>query len=140
MKVCRKCGKKLTGKNWFSWCMKAHYNICIACLKVVRAKKRLLHKKETNVYNKKWRDKNQNIVGKLKQSMGCAICGYNKYAETLDFHHVNPKDKKFHVVAAYLGRKDFLDEMQKCICLCANCHRHITKIERERERDKQKST
>lgn len=56
---------------------------------------------------------------------GCAICGYDKCAAALNFHHVNPKDKKFLVSPITISRKDIFEELQKCILLCSNCHREI---------------
>lgn len=81
-------------------------------------------------HDKEYNRNNREILNNIKQGMGCALCGFRKYPESLNFHHVNPKDKKYHVTAARITKKSFFDEMQKCICLCANCHQHITQIER----------
>ena len=58
---------------------------------------------------------------------GCAICGYNKCPNALEFHHVNSEDKKFHLVASNLQRTEesLIEEINKCVLLCANCHREI---------------
>ena len=63
---------------------------------------------------------------------GCAICGYNKCDTGLDFHHVNPQDKKFRLNISNMGRKNkaLVEELNKCILLCANCHREIHDKER----------
>lgn len=68
----------------------------------------------------------KNIMKKLK-SNGCAICGYNKYDGALDFHHVNPNNKKFNlsINALSLSNKRIINELNKCILLCSNCHREI---------------
>ena len=84
--------------------------------------------------DKKYNKNNLEVLNSIKQGMGCVLCGFNKYPESLDFHHVIPKDKKYHVTSARITKKDFFNEMQKCMCLCANCHRHITKIERGRKK------
>jgi len=88
----------------------------------------------TDSQDKKCR-KNQAIIDKLKAGCSCAICGYSEYPEALDFHHVNPEDKQFSLTANMLYNKDFGDELQKCTCLCANCHRHITRIEGRSKND-----
>ena len=56
---------------------------------------------------------------------GCAICGYDKCDAALDFHHVNPEDKEFRIRTISLQFKDerIIEELNKCILLCANCHR-----------------
>lgn len=57
----------------------------------------------------------------------CQICGYNKCNAALDFHHVNPKNKSG--VLAYMFSRCSWDkikeELDKCILVCANCHREI---------------
>jgi 5-methylcytosine-specific restriction endonuclease McrA len=68
----------------------------------------------------------------FKVGWSCAICGYSKYPESLDFHHIIPDDKKFCLNRNTFSYNDFGDELQKCICLCANCHRHITTLERQK--------
>ena len=56
----------------------------------------------------------------------CNICGYNKCSAALEFHHINPKEKNFSI-AQGANKKliDELEELQKCILVCANCHREI---------------
>jgi len=54
----------------------------------------------------------------------CCKCGYNKYIGALEFHHTNPKEKEFDWKTIRLVSKDkFYKELDKCILLCANCHR-----------------
>lgn len=57
----------------------------------------------------------------------CSICGYDKYIGALEFHHLNPNEKDFGI-----GQKGFTrswekvkEELDKCILVCANCHREI---------------
>lgn len=57
----------------------------------------------------------------------CEICGYNKCIDALEFHHLNPKEKDFGI-----GEKGYTrswikiqEELDKCIMVCANCHREI---------------
>jgi 5-methylcytosine-specific restriction endonuclease McrA len=76
--------------------------------------------------NKIFRRKQIQILHELK-SNGCSICGYNTYPGALDFHHVNPKDKKFTLSAQAMNRKTerVINELNKCILLCKNCHAEI---------------
>jgi len=57
----------------------------------------------------------------------CNICGYNKYAGALDFHHIDEKTKKFDLSSKGLTRswEKTKVEVEKCLLLCANCHREI---------------
>lgn len=57
----------------------------------------------------------------------CEICGYDKCISALDFHHLNPDEKDFGI-----GEKGYTrsveknkEEVNKCILVCANCHREI---------------
>lgn len=71
----------------------------------------------------------KNIKSKLVEYFGgeCTVCGYNKCVGALEFHHKNPKDKRFALGCSGLTRsfKKALEEAKKCILVCANCHREI---------------
>lgn len=52
------------------------------------------------------------------------ICGEDRIW-CLDFHHTNPSEKEgsvFHMIQAPNKLKS---ELEKCIVLCANCHRDV---------------
>jgi hypothetical protein len=54
---------------------------------------------------------------------GCSRCDEDHPA-ALDFHHIDPATKSFNLNRA--GRHSdakVLEEIAKCIVLCANCHR-----------------
>lgn len=60
----------------------------------------------------------------------CSKCGYNKDKSALEFHHVDDSNKSFNIGSFACSRiwskktKQLIDEeVKKCICLCANCHR-----------------
>lgn len=55
----------------------------------------------------------------------CSKCGYNKCMNALDFHHLNPEEKEFNIARDRhtLSWKTLEKELDKCILLCANCHR-----------------
>jgi 5-methylcytosine-specific restriction endonuclease McrA len=64
----------------------------------------------------------------------CQRCGYNKNLRALEFHHVNPQDKAFAISEVTWGMKAddgcqawraVQVELEKCILLCANCHREV---------------
>ena len=58
----------------------------------------------------------------------CCLCGFDEVQEALEFHHVNPKEKSFAIMGGSNQTKALnlqLEEMQKCILVCANCHRGI---------------
>lgn len=56
----------------------------------------------------------------------CQTCGYSKCAQALDFHHIDPTTKSFTVSGH--GTKSWQslqNELDKCVMLCANCHREL---------------
>jgi hypothetical protein len=56
----------------------------------------------------------------------CAICGYDRNAAALQFHHVDPATKEFTLRN---GDTRSLERMRaeaaKCVLLCANCHAEV---------------
>ncbi len=61
---------------------------------------------------------------KMKETIGCQICGYHKYGGSLAYHHVgkHTKARRIHGDGWYRGNKKTIAEMEKCIILCNNCH------------------
>ena len=56
----------------------------------------------------------------------CSKCGYDKCKAALDFHHINPEEKDFTIAKYYnLSWDKIKIELDKCILVCANCHREI---------------
>jgi hypothetical protein len=55
----------------------------------------------------------------------CERCGYNKCIQALEFHHIDPTQKDFAI--GFKGHtRSFTKvklEIDKCLLLCANCHR-----------------
>ena len=55
----------------------------------------------------------------------CQICGYNKCMNALEFHHLNPQEKDFTISGGTKSFESLKPEIDKCILVCANCHREI---------------
>lgn len=55
----------------------------------------------------------------------CEKCGYDKCIAAMDFHHKDPKEKEFGLSQKGLTKslKVLKKEADKCLLLCANCHR-----------------
>ena len=84
---------------------------------------------EANKEKVKATSKLNRAVGKARWSafkctLKCTKCGFN-HSAALDFHHENPKEKEHDVNRLISdGRfKKAYEEIEKCIVLCANCHR-----------------
>lgn len=90
-------------------------------------KKHYLENKSKYTQRIKDRIKENGDYISLIRSKGCVICGYNKCEEALDFHHLDEKIKDRNISKA---KRDFClktlkEEIEKCIVVCANCHREI---------------
>ena len=82
-------------------------------------------KKCNKQYMQKYHMQFKIISNNLKLN-GCAICGYNKCMDCLEFHHSNPKDKKFGINIRNIEKRNNIkiaEELNKCILLCNRCHR-----------------
>lgn len=57
----------------------------------------------------------------------CKSCGYDKCIAALEFHHLDPSKKEFNISYTKWHKFDerILNELNKCILLCANCHREL---------------
>ena len=57
----------------------------------------------------------------------CFICGYDRCDAALEFHHLDPNEKDFGIAQNGYTRswEKVKNELDKCICVCANCHREI---------------
>lgn len=55
----------------------------------------------------------------------CQACGYSNPAG-LDFHHINPNEKKFIIPSWSRHAKiQVYEELKKCKLLCVNCHKEF---------------
>lgn len=65
----------------------------------------------------------------------CEICGYDKCIDALEFHHLDPTEKEYGLSNGdTVSFEKMKEEADKCILVCANCHREIHWREREEKR------
>jgi transposase len=71
----------------------------------------------------------QQLKSTLVQEAGgrCCICGYERFVGALEFHHLDPSQKRLALSSQ--GVTYSLDrlraEAKKCVLLCANCHAEV---------------
>ncbi len=55
----------------------------------------------------------------------CERCGYDRCIDALEFHHIDPTVKEFNISSKGYTRswERVKVELDKCMILCANCHR-----------------
>lgn len=76
----------------------------------------------TKEWRKNARIKAGNEFWEFKKTLSCEHCGESDPI-CLDFHHENPVDKKYTINKIKRSRGILKTELEKCIVLCANCHR-----------------
>lgn len=59
-----------------------------------------------------------------KRSLSCSVCSESFHA-CLDFHHLGDKDSEISKLICNVGIDRVVEELNKCVVLCANCHRKV---------------
>lgn len=101
-------------------------NMCKECRKKYH-RNHYLNNKEKYIENS---HKNRNLLidwfVNEKKKLKCEKCGDDRWW-VLDFHHIDPNEKDTDVsILVRNGNKERLKiEMNKCMVLCANCHRDL---------------
>jgi len=97
---------------------------CGRIYEYIRKKKHTLDRCNSCVAITGLRERKTKALYEAKGGAKCSQCGYDKHTSALDFHHVDPETKKF-TISSSLNRslKSLLEEIDKCVILCANCHR-----------------
>lgn len=110
MKVCSKCNiekdesqffKRDSGESTHSWCKQCN-------TENVRNRKRELKR----------------LCVEYKGGV-CVDCGGKFHPAIFDFHHVDQKEKDFSIssITSTKLTDPIKSELDKCVLLCANCHR-----------------
>ena len=113
MANCIDCGVELTIENAYVKYYKVNDKLQSRC---------------KSCHNKKRVSDIKNLKLKAIDYLGgkCSRCGYDKFYGALDFHHVNPEEKEFSWRTLRSRKWDSVKkELDKCVCLCANCHREV---------------
>ena len=84
------------------------------------------HRRESNIYRQKHRDKRKEIILTAKNKP-CADCGVKYPYYVMDFDHVEGK-KEFNISDGFYNAslEDIKNEITKCDVVCSNCHRERT--------------
>ena len=83
-------------------------------------KKVLERSRKRRANNKKW-------WKEYSKDHFCQVCQESE-SVCLDYHHIFPEDKFMEIskmVNCFFSKEKILEELEKCICICANCHRKV---------------
>lgn len=103
---------------------------CKSCKRIFNKEYYLKNKQYFLDRNVESRKKITLFIKEYKLKNGCKICGYNKCARSLSFHHINNRDLKEDKWISTISVRQYsierlLKEFEKCILVCANCHGEI---------------
>lgn len=82
------------------------------------------NKSKTNLSHREKYLENRNKINKFHEN-GCAICKHKFHYSAMDFHHIDPKTKKFTIGQKVTFSKELVDEIRKTVSLCSCCHRRF---------------
>tara|TARA_Y100000310_G_scaffold56232_1_gene51560 strand:+ start:11759 stop:12103 length:345 start_codon:yes stop_codon:yes gene_type:complete len=89
-------------------------------------KNKKTHYENTRIHRRAYTERMQKLADDYKSEKGCCNCTEIDPI-CLDFHH--PDDNKETTVSAAicqgLAEKKVVAEIEKCIVICANCHRKL---------------
>lgn len=137
MPTCKKCNKPFKNRVVIDGVDRVinRRRYCLNCSPFGEHNTRQLHlapnerKSFDNHYQYVKERRKQRKLALIKIKGGCCqICGYNRAYQSLDFHHRDPKAKKFPLSADLLARKSWevlLEEVAKTVLLCKNCHTEV---------------
>jgi hypothetical protein len=126
-----KCTKCLEEKSEFDFVFKnkvanKRHTVCGVCQREYKKKHYYENKPAHYARNIKTRIEIKKIYDEVKDNAVCIICGENERC-CIDFHHLDPSKKEFNVgrLTTYGSKIKLINEFEKCVPLCANCHRKL---------------
>jgi hypothetical protein len=148
MKLCIDCGKSIPARVMVDGKIRhlSNRRKCFICspflgylAKRKTAEERRLYSrtKSKNWYEREKKRLGRDPIGILRiirksafvKALGskCMLCTYDRCINSMHFHHVDESTKKFEVNNRNFQYKLFLilEELKKCILVCANCHGEI---------------
>lgn len=99
------------------------HTVCKECQKEYKLKYYYANKKSHYKRNEKTRLKLKKYAISIKET-GCKVCG-EKTICCLDFHHLRDKDTEIPKLIGKGSMKRLINEINKCVVLCSNCHRKV---------------
>jgi len=82
---------------------------------------KICHNESTKTRQKRLKQEAVNYLGGK-----CQVCNYDKYVGALEFHHIDPNTKEFSIGHNKMYSMERIKkELDKCLLLCANCHREF---------------
>ena len=125
MKTCSCCNKEFPLEEFAFKNKKLNKMVamCNGCRKE-RQKQSYYKHHQTNLTRvKNYKRQNKDWFFEMKDNLSCCVCKESD-SSCLDFHHIDEEDKDFNISNySEASKNKLIGEINKCACLCANCHR-----------------
>lgn len=117
-KTCKICKKEKDIREFYEHVSykDGRMNVCKECHKE-RVKRSNTKPKEKAKYMR-----SRAFIDSLKTP--CVKCGEDR-GWVIQFHHLDNKAKTFNIGSIGQSKESILEEVEKCVCLCANCHKEF---------------
>ena len=144
MRICESCGQSFSTKIEIDgktrnlqrrrYCLTCSpfgaHNTGLICNSMSMSERRLVSLARRNrATQERISNRRKQMAQMAVESKGgkCQICGYNRCIAALEFHHVDPTQKLFGIRCAgnTMSWEKMRAELDKCVLLCANCHREV---------------
>lgn len=125
-KLCTKCGKVKSVSEFSKNSSKKDglQSMCKECVRKYKQKHYAENKQYYLEKAKAYREAGRERLNRYKSRLVCSNCGESRWW-LLDFHHVDPSEKDREVCKLIDAPNKLEAELEKCIVLCANCHRDL---------------
>lgn len=128
IRICNNCGEEkehLFNSSFTSKGLPEYKTRCQDCLNLTYKDYK---KRNRQQITEKSRDKKNLVKLRAIEYLGgsCIVCGYNKSARALTFHHRNRDEKEYTIsqIKDWSWNK-IQNELDKCDLVCFNCHMEI---------------
>lgn len=125
---CKLCSKKERLSEFVqNWSFR---EVCRKCHSASVKRWRNGNREAASRISRKGFEKSADYIKRLKEGKPCFSCGGFFHPCALDFHHMDAGTKLTSLSKLYGKKQRRIDEeVEKCVLLCANCHRNETMSE-----------
>jgi hypothetical protein len=124
MRICNVCKEEKEDDNFLFRNKEkgTKHSACSLCYKDIRKRSYEKNKKYYIDKSKRYEKDIRDWYHEIKSSLKCQECGFSHPA-ALDFHHIGKKESEVSNIIKSCNKDRILEEIEKCIVLCSNCHR-----------------
>lgn len=132
MKRCASCGKGFAPRQLVDGTIRSLYSRrhCLDCSPFgshnTSRSPRIASRERRRASQRRYETKRKKALTSLAldaKGGRCEDCGYARCASALELHHRDPANKAFALRGTRRPPAAVLAELEKCVLLCANCHR-----------------